>query len=157
MHLVKIDMVGLQAAQRRLHRLRDPAARTALVVRIVAHGAMHLGGQHNTFAATLQRFADNLLRLAVAVSIGGVDEVDAEIQGLVDDTEAIVVIGVGDAPEHHRAQAIGAYLDAGPAQRAVFHRFLLFPLEYSGEVVAPCIVGMEGMRPGHEKSAIPQH
>jgi hypothetical protein len=49
-HLVKVDMVGLQAAQRRRHRLRDPAARTALVVRIVAHGAMHLGGQHNVLA-----------------------------------------------------------------------------------------------------------
>jgi hypothetical protein len=36
--LVKIDMVGLQAAQRRLHRLHDPASRIALLVRILAHG-----------------------------------------------------------------------------------------------------------------------
>ena len=106
-------MVGLQAAQRRLHRLRDPAARTALVVRVVAHGAMHLGGQHNILATALQCFADNLLRLAVAISIGGVDEVDPEIQRIVDHTDAVVVIGVSDASEHHRAQAIGADLDAG--------------------------------------------
>ena len=93
----------------------NPAARIALMVRILAHGAVHLGGQHDIVATALQRLTDDLLRLAVAVPIGGVDEVDAEIQGLVDDTNAVVVIGVGDAAEHHRAQAIGANLDAGPA------------------------------------------
>jgi hypothetical protein len=114
-HLVKVDMIGLQAAQRRLHRLRDPAARTALLIWILTHCAVNLGGKHDIVATTLQRLADNLLRLAVAVSVGGVDEVDAEIQALVDDADAGVVIGVGHAAEHHRTQAIGADLDAGPA------------------------------------------
>ena len=92
--LVEIDVVGLQAAQRGLDRLRDPASRIALLVRIVAHRAVHLGGQHDVVAPTLQRLADDLLRLAAAIPVGGVDEVDAEIQGLVDDADAVVVIGI---------------------------------------------------------------
>jgi hypothetical protein len=48
---------------------------------------MHLGGKHNILATALERFADNLLRLAVAIPVGGVDEVDAGIQGLVDDAD----------------------------------------------------------------------
>ena len=92
MDLVKIDVVGLKTAQRRLHGLCDPTARIALLIRILAHCAVHLGGQHDISATTLERLADDLLRLSAAVSIGGVDEVDAGIQGLVDDTNAVVVI-----------------------------------------------------------------
>jgi hypothetical protein len=105
-HLVKINMVGLQPAQRRLHRLRDPAARTALLIRIIAHGAVHLGGQHDIVAMALQRLAtvssDSPLLYLSAVST----KVDAEIQGLMDDTNAVIVIGVGNAAEHHRALAV---------------------------------------------------
>jgi hypothetical protein len=68
---------------------------------------------------------DDLLRFAVAVPVGGVDEVDSEIQRLVDDADAVVVIGVGHAAEHHRAQAIGADLNAGLSKRAVLHGVLL--------------------------------
>ena len=74
-----------------------------------------LGGQYDILATTLERLAYDFLRLAVAIPIGGVDEVDAEIQGLVNDTNAVVMIGVGDAAEHHRSQAIGTDFDAGPA------------------------------------------
>ena len=55
-------------------------------------------------APAFQRLADDLLGLAVAVPIGGVDEVDAEIQGLVDDADPVVVVGIGDPTKHHRAQ-----------------------------------------------------
>jgi hypothetical protein len=30
-------------------------------------------------------------------------------------------------------------------------------VSFSGDVVAPCIVGMEGMRTTHEQSTIPKH
>ena len=125
MDLVEIDVFGLKAAERSLHGLRDPTPRTALLVWILAHRPVHLGGQHDGVASTFQRLADDLLRLALAVSIGGIDEVDAGIQGLVDDAGAVVVIGVGDAAEHHRAEAVGADLDSGPAQGANLHTRLL--------------------------------
>ncbi len=125
MDLVEIDVIGLEAAERALDGLDDPAPRIALLVRILAHGAMHLGGEHDLVATAFQRLADDLLRLALAVSIGGVDEIDADIQRLVNDAGALVMIGVGDAAEHHRAEAVGADLDACAAQGAVMHARLL--------------------------------
>jgi hypothetical protein len=59
---------------------------------------VHLGGQHDIVATALQRLADDLLRLAIAVPDGDVDEVDAETQCLVDDTDAVVVMGLAMPP-----------------------------------------------------------
>jgi AcrR family transcriptional regulator len=53
------------------------------------------------------------------------DEVDAEIQGLMNDADGFVVIGIADRPEHHGAQTVGANLDAAATERAVLHLHLL--------------------------------
>ena len=46
---------------------------------------MYLRGEHDVVApAARQRLADDDLRLALRVDVGGVDEVDAGIQGGVD-------------------------------------------------------------------------
>src|SRR5918994_383960 len=63
--------------------LHEPAPRVAAVVRVVAHRGVRLGGQHDVVAAALQRLADDLLRLALRVDVGGVDEVDPGVQRLV--------------------------------------------------------------------------
>jgi hypothetical protein len=84
---------------------------------------VHLGGQHDLVAAALQRLADDLLGLAAqpAVRVGGVDEVDPLIEGGVDDLDAVVMVGVAVGAEHHGPQAVGAHLDAGPAEGSVVH------------------------------------
>ena len=51
--LVEVDPVGVEAAQRVLDLADDPAPRTALPVRVVAHRAVELGGQDDVVAATL--------------------------------------------------------------------------------------------------------
>jgi hypothetical protein len=51
-----------------------------------------------------QRLADDLLGLAPRVDVGCVDEVDAGIQGAVDDPDAVVVILVAPVAEHHRPE-----------------------------------------------------
>jgi hypothetical protein len=53
----------------------------------------------------LEDLADDLLRLAGRVDVGGVDEVDAGVQGAVDDADGVVVVGVAPGAEHHRAEA----------------------------------------------------
>jgi len=83
--------------------------------------------QHDVVAATFERLADNHFGLAATVEVSRIDEVDSGVQSLVDDADAVVVVGVADRPEHHRAEAIGADLDAGFSERAVVHGcFLLF-------------------------------
>jgi hypothetical protein len=57
----------------------------------------------------------------MTVPIGCINKIDTEIEGPVDDPDAFVVIGVADAAEHHRPQAIGAHFDAGPTKRAILH------------------------------------
>jgi hypothetical protein len=79
-------------------------------------------GPENSVAATFERLADDLLRLALRVPVGGVDEVDPGIKCPVNDPDRVVVVGVaGRRPEHHGAERVGADLDAGPAEGAVLH------------------------------------
>ena len=43
----------------------EPAPRIALLVRVIAHRALHLGGEHDVVAPPLERLADDLLGLPV--------------------------------------------------------------------------------------------
>ena len=104
-HLVEVDPVGTQAPQRVLDLGDDPAARTAAVVRVLVHRHTELRGQHDIVATALERLADDLLRLAGGVDVGGVDEVDPGVQRAVDDADRVVVVGVAPGAEHHRAEA----------------------------------------------------
>lgn len=114
--LVKVDVVGPQPLQRSLDRLDDPTPGTAAAVGALAHRSVELGRQHDLVAASLECLSDDLLGLAVAVHIGGVDEVDALVQRPVDHAHAVVVIRIAHLAEHHGAQAVGTDLDAGPSQ-----------------------------------------
>lgn len=64
------------------------------MVGIVVEGPADLGGQHDVVAAAIERLADDLLGLAGGVDVGGVDEVDAGVEGGVDDADGVVVVGV---------------------------------------------------------------
>ena len=120
--LVEVDPVRLEPPQRVLDLMDDPAARVAAAVRIVAHRHVHLAREHDVVAAPGERLADDLLRLALRVDVGGVDEVDPGVEGRVDDPDRLVVVGVAPGAEHHRAEAQLADRDAGAPQGSVFHR-----------------------------------
>jgi hypothetical protein len=45
-------------------------------------GENAFGGEHDVVSPPFQRLADDLLGLALAVPVGGVDEVDAEVERL---------------------------------------------------------------------------
>jgi hypothetical protein len=124
--LVQVDPVGVQPPQRVLDLADDPAPRVALLVGVLAHGAMDLGGEDDVVApAAGQRLADDLLGLALGVDVGGVDEVDPGVQGPVDDPDALVVVGVAPVAEHHRAEAELADRDTGASERAMLRGLLL--------------------------------
>ena len=95
-----------QPAQAVLDLPDDPAARVAELVRVVAHRAVHLRGEHDVVAPPArQRLPDDLLGLPARVDVGGVDEVDARVERAVDDPDALVVVGLSPGSEHHRAEA----------------------------------------------------
>ena len=99
----------------------DPAAGAAGTVGVLTHRAVDLGGEHDVVAAALQRLADDLLRLAARVDVGGVDEVDPRIERAVDHPDALVLVGVAGLAEHHGPQAVRADLDTSPTERAQLH------------------------------------
>jgi hypothetical protein len=82
---------------------------------------VHLGGEEDVVAATLQGLADDLLALALRVDVGGVDDVDALVEGPVDDPDAVGVVGVGAGAEVHRAQGQVADLNPGTAEGTVLN------------------------------------
>ena len=59
----------------------------AAVVWPFSHGAKDLGRQDHVaaLAVFLEGAADDLLTFALVVYVGGVDEVDASVQGTIDD------------------------------------------------------------------------
>src|SRR5262249_53728101 len=69
--------------------------------------------------------AQDRLGLSRGVAVGGVDEVDSRVERLVDDPNALIVIGVAERAEHQRAQAELANGDARVSERAVVHLGLL--------------------------------
>ena len=120
--LVEVDPVGLQPPQAGLHLLHDPAAGVPAPVGTVAHREMDLGGDDDAVAAAArQRPAHDLLGLTAGVRVGGVDEVDAGVEGPVDDPGRLLMVGVAPAAEHHGAEAQGAHLDAGAAEGTHLH------------------------------------
>jgi hypothetical protein len=65
---------------------------------IVAHRAVRLGGEHDVSRRPLSALPTISSDSPRAVAIGGVDEVDAGIQRLVDDADRIVVVGLPMPP-----------------------------------------------------------
>ena len=113
-HLVQVDVVGPQPSQARLARPPQVVGGQPAVVGAQAHRLVHLGGQDDVVAppTALQPLTDRLLGAAVAlghvgglraaVDVGGVDVVDARVDGRVHEGEAgRSVCGVAEV---HRAQ-----------------------------------------------------
>ena len=120
-HLVEVDPVGAQPAQAVLDLPDDPAPRVAAPVGPLPHREVDLRGEHHVVAPAAQGLADDLLRLAGRVHVGGVHEIDSAVECRVDDPGAVVVVGVADRAEHHGAEAVDADLDAGAAEDAIAH------------------------------------
>ena len=118
-HLVEVDPVGLQPTQAVLDLADDPPARVADRFTSSPIRPWNLVARTTSSRRPLQRLADDRLGLALRVDVGGVDEVDARVEGAVDDPDAVGVVGVAVAAEHHRAQGQRADLQAGPAEGAV--------------------------------------
>ena len=95
MDLVEVDVVGAEPAQAGVDlghdRLARQAARRSGPSRI---RPMHLGGDTTSsrLGEILQRAADDLLARAVGIDVGGVEEVDAELERALDERPALLLV-----------------------------------------------------------------
>ena len=110
--LVEVDVVGAEAAEALLARRGDPRGGEAPALDRRLHREADLGGQHDLVATPVDGPADQLLGHPVAVGVGGVDQVDAPVEGGVDDGHALVGVGAR-CGEGHGAEPEGRHL--GPA------------------------------------------
>jgi hypothetical protein len=125
-HLVQVDPVGLQPAQRLVTGLDDVARGQALVVGALAHPAVHLRRDHHRFAPTpalREPPPDDLLGDAFAelpaVHVGRVVELDAEVERAIHDLEAVRLGGL--RAEVHRAETQARDAQPGAAEVCVLH------------------------------------
>ncbi len=131
MRLVQVDDVGVQPAQRVLHRALDPQPAQALV--FVAHVHADLGEQQDLRASRgvgLEPASDQRLRLAALVpghpariDVRGVDGVEARVDERIEQLEAALLVG-GPA-EDVAAEDDGRDVQAGAAEGALLHGILL--------------------------------
>ena len=116
MELVEINIVGLKALQGGVTLLDDMTSIIAGRQDIIfVHTAVDLGRQHNpmAFAVALQRLADHCFAAAARIDVGGIEEVDAGLNGAVHDVETLGLRR--GMTEVHAAQAELADHDAGAA------------------------------------------
>jgi hypothetical protein len=121
--LVEVDAIRLQPAQAVLDLPHQPPPGVATHVAVLTHRRMGLGGEHDVVAAASgEGCADDLLGFAGRVHVGGVDEVDAGIEGAMDDGDRVVVVAVAPGAEHHGAEAQRADVHPCRSECAVLHR-----------------------------------
>jgi hypothetical protein len=94
MDLIEIDVIGAEPPQARVDLGHDRPARQAGPVRARAHPPVHLGRDHDLVAAReiLQRPAEDLLAGAVRIDIRRVEEIDASLQGPLDEGAAFLFV-----------------------------------------------------------------
>ena len=109
-HLEEIDVIGLQATQAGVARGANVSGRQATVVRPIGHWSVQLGGKYNLvapIAAEREPVANDFFGGAnaevSAVTIGGVEEVDAQLERSIHDGVRVGLRGLGS--EVHRAEA----------------------------------------------------
>ena len=83
--VIDIEVVRPEPPHAVFDGMEDMFARKAGVVGAGALPAGNLGGQHHRLTLVFEGFADNFLRSAACVAVGGVEGVDTFFEGQIDD------------------------------------------------------------------------
>jgi hypothetical protein len=83
--IIDIDPLGLEPLQAPLHSRQDITTRAARKVSLIVHRQAEFRGEDQVLAAVAQRYAEQGLGpAAIAIDIGGVEEVDAGLDRRID-------------------------------------------------------------------------
>ena len=128
----QVEVVGPQPLQAVLDRAGEVEAAGAAVVGAVPGGGPRLGGEDDVVPPAPQDLAQDALRVPGGVQVGGVDEVHAAVQGLVDLAAGLVRAEARDllepsaGAEGDGAQGQPGDVEAGTAESGVLHGELLW-------------------------------
>ena len=147
MEIEEVQVVGAQALEAALAFAQQMGAAQPAVFGPGADGVAGLGGQHGALSPPAQRQAYIFLRHAAGraqgagiafVHIGGVDKVDSEVQGSVDDGASLSFTHGG--AEGHSAQTEGRDPEIGAGDGTQFH-VQCAPAQRTPRVISFCIPG----------------
>jgi hypothetical protein len=129
--LVEVDVIGLEAAEAGVDGVHDVAAGGADVVAAGAGAAEGLGGDDDLSAGDVQVFeglTEGLFAFALGVDIGGIEEVDADVDGGLDELVGSGLVDGADgaeeasaAVEGHGAKTERGDEEAGVAEGLILH------------------------------------
>ena len=125
-HLVQIDVIGLEPTKAALDLPQDVHAGRAAPVEVLTHRQPDFGGQHDLLPDALQGVAQECLALPTAIDVGRVDEIDAMIQRELHHPVRLILAQVAHvhlAAELHAAERHFAHDQAGMSQCSVPHVF----------------------------------
>ena len=112
--VVEIDDLDAQALEARLACAQDVFGPAIGDLAAPPAKVAELGRQNHLGATLLDRLADEFFIMAEAVHVGGVEQRNAAIQGLMDQSYAVLIAARAvDAGERHAAQPDRRDFDAG--------------------------------------------
>src|SRR5712691_2240191 len=135
MDLIKIDVIHSEPLQAGVYCRDDRFARETAGVGPIAPGEKHFRGHDQlvTPAHLAQGATDDLFARAVGINVGGVEEINSEIQGARDERPALLFVqtpGMTAALRHavgHATEAEPRDFESGFSESGVFHRVLYAP------------------------------
>ena len=97
------------------------------------HFAMHLGGDDDLvpIGEVLQSASEDLLTRANGIDVGGIEEIDPQLEGFLDDRPAVFFVQHPfvnppcRVPEPHAAEADARHIHSGVSELRVFHMIVL--------------------------------
>src|SRR5436309_2245897 len=120
--LVEVHVVEPEAHQAPVHGVEDVLAREPRSQRPLPDPSHHLGRDHDLLARDrLERGPERPLRAPTGVDVGGVEQVDPELEGAMDDGTRLDVVDRAAVRGPGADRDLGD-LEAGVAERAVVHR-----------------------------------
>ena len=136
MRLIEVDIVGIEAAQALLAGKADKVrveflrpflmsnAGSKRIVEVIAE----LGGDDHLVAAVAEDFSQDFLAIALAVGIGGIEKVDARLQGIFQERGPLLLGNLAPPGSSHgpNAEAHLGKREFGTGKRSVFHSYLSF-------------------------------
>ena len=103
MHLVKINVIRLQAPQASFDSPQEVLTRKPFAVRSRTSGKEDLGGQNHIVAPALQTFTQNSLRVAVGVAVSRINEVTPALEVGIEDGQRRLLITARSAAHARQA------------------------------------------------------
>jgi hypothetical protein len=124
--VVEVDVIDAEPAERAVDRAAHVlGAAVGRPVHLIVVGDPELRRDHELVALAGDRLADELLVGAAAVHLGGVQEIDAELERAVDRRRRLFLVGLAVEGGHaHAAEPERRYLQRGRAASkcSVVHR-----------------------------------